>query len=212
MQSRGSSYSIGFTTGLSLVCAIVLTGVSMGLADRQERNRKIDKVSNILAVLRIDPGADASAKEIEEVYEAKVGKSEKDGIVVYTYKGDTSGAPAQAYATMVDGMGLWGPVKGVLALKPDLRTIRGVRFYDHEETPGLGGRISEKEFTGQFEGKSVLSDDGQPGIAIVSAARKNNEVDAITGATLTCKAVQKFVNQDLKVFLRVMRVMRGSDQ
>lgn len=194
-----------FTTGLSLVCALLLTGVSSALAERQARNRRLDEIANILAVLRIDTGADASAKEVEASYEANVSKAEKAGVTIYTYRGVGLSAPAKAYAFAVHGMGLWGPVKGLIAVEPDLETIRGVRFYEHEETPGLGGRIGEREFTHSFAGKCLVSPDGSAGIRIVSGAKGRNEVDAITGATLTCRAVEKFVNEDIKAFLKAMR-------
>ena len=211
MPSRGSTYAVAFTTGLSLVCALLLTGVSVALAGRQARNRTLDEKKNILGVLKVvaEPRA-LPAEEIDAEYETHVVKERKRvddqrSIVVYTFQGSTPSAPAQAYAFVVDGMGLWAPVKGLLAVEPDLKTIRGVSFYHHEETPGLGGRIGERAFTSTFEGKSLLGPDGAPGIEIVARPKQRNQVDAITGATLTCDSVQRFVNDDIRAFLKAMK-------
>ena len=204
MQSRGSQYAIIFTVALSLVCALLLTGFKVALADRQERNKRIDRIKNILSVLKIEIKPGASAKEIETTYQSNVDGSEKDGVTIYTYKGPNG---PQAYAFAVEGMGLWDKVKGLLAVEPDLMTIRGVRFYEHQETPGLGGRISEGAFTKQFEGKSIIGASGAPGIVITKPqmASAANEVDGITGATLTCGGVEKFMRQDIQAFLNVMK-------
>ena len=204
MQSRGSSYAVIFTTVLSLICAVLLTGLSQALAERQERNRSLDEKKNIVDVLGIVKDiAAAPAADIEEAYEKSVQKDEKDGVVLYTYTGADG---PQAYAFVVAGMGLWAPVKGVLAVEPDLETIRGVRFYKHEETPGLGGRIEEAGFTSRFVRKSIVGPNGVGGIRIVPPpAKAINEVDAISGATLTCDAVEKFVTEDILAFLNVMQ-------
>ena len=206
MSSRSSLYTIGFAAALSVACAVLLTGVSALLAERQERNRRLDEIVNILAVLKIDLGPAAAARDIEAAYQANVEAKAKDGVKVYVLKAAQPGGSPRAYAFEVRGMGLWGPVKGLLAVEPDLDTIRGIRFYEQEETPGLGGRIGETEFTQKFEGKRLRSADGAVGLRIVmgAAADDPHAVDAITGATLTCKAVEQFVNEDIRAFLKVM--------
>ena len=65
-------------------------------------------------------------------------------------------------AVPFSGSGVWGPIEGVLALEPDMQTIRGVRFYKQEETPGLGGEIASDWFQAQFKGKTLVSAAGDP--------------------------------------------------
>ena len=103
----------------------------------------------------------------------------------------------QAVAFPFAGPGLWGPIKGFLALEADLRIIRSIAFHEQEETPGLGGEIGADWFKRQFEGKSILSSDGVPGIKITrgDGASEPNEVDGITGATMTCDKVEEMLNQ-----------------
>ncbi len=90
------------------------------------------------------------------------------------------------------GPGLWGPIEGYLALDPDMRTIHGITFYKQEETPGLGGEIGAQWFQQQFVGKTIVGPDGKPGIELVGGGKASgdNEVDAISGATLTSDKVQ----------------------
>jgi Na+-transporting NADH:ubiquinone oxidoreductase subunit C len=77
-----------------------------------------------------------------------------------------------------------------------MRTIRGVTFYEQEETPGLGGEIAADWFRKQFVGKSIVDEAGNPGIIISSGGEPaSNKVDAISGATMTCDKVQAMLNE-----------------
>jgi Na+-transporting NADH:ubiquinone oxidoreductase subunit C len=77
-----------------------------------------------------------------------------------------------------------------------MRTIRGITFYEQEETPGLGGEIDSESFRKQFEGKKIVDETGRAGIVISGGGQKHavNEVDAITGATMTCEKVEAILN------------------
>ena len=94
------------------------------------------------------------------------------------------------------GPGLWGPIYGVLALEPDLRTIRGIRFFKQEETPGLGGEIGADWFQDQFVGKQIASEADVYGFAIVKPGTGEgvNVVDGITGATMTSDRVAVMID------------------
>jgi len=100
------------------------------------------------------------------------------------------------------GAGLWGPVWGYIAYKSDLKTIVGAYFDHASETPGLGGKITEPDFQGQFTGKQVDFSDKAP-FAIVKGgapAGKANAIDAITGATMTSNGVNDAINTWLKAY------------
>lgn len=90
-----------------------------------------------------------------------------------------------------NGSGLWGPIHGVISLAGDLRTIRRILIIHQEETAGLGGRLAERKYLSNFGGKKFM-----PTIEIVNRRRaeKDNEVDGITGATLTSKAFERLIN------------------
>ncbi len=99
------------------------------------------------------------------------------------------------------GSGLWGPIHGIIALGSDLKTIKGITIIHQEETPGLGGRIAEADFLDRFESKEVL-----PRLIIQppGKASRNNEVDGITGATLSCKAFEEILNSEIKKYISVI--------
>ena len=93
-----------------------------------------------------------------------------------------------------------------MAILPDLRTIKGINIVQQEETPGLGGRIAEKDYLAKFKGK-ILS----PGIKImpVGKAVNENEVDGITGATMTSEAFEELVNSQSRKYLSLIKESRG---
>lgn len=104
---------------------------------------------------------------------------------------------ADIYVIPVYGAGLWGPVWGYVAFNSDCTQIVGAYFDHSGETPGLGAKIKdEPSFREQFVGKSVALE-GEKMFAIVkngAASGKNNTVDAIAGATMTCKGLDAAIN------------------
>jgi Na+-transporting NADH:ubiquinone oxidoreductase subunit C len=93
----------------------------------------------------------------------------------------------------VYGNGLWSMMYAFVALETDGRTVKGITYFDHGETPGLGGEIENPNWRVQFVGKKVLDDDGQPALRVMKgAARPGDEfaVDGLSGATLTSNGVQ----------------------
>ena len=94
----------------------------------------------------------------------------------------------------VHGYGLWSTLYGFLALKPDGDEIVGLQFYEHAETPGLGGEIDNPNWRAQWRGKELFGDDGDVEIEIVkSGASGEHEVDGLAGATLTSNGVHNLV-------------------
>ena len=95
----------------------------------------------------------------------------------------------------VRGYGLWGTMKGYLALESDLQTIIGLEFFDHKETPGLGGEIVNPRWKAIWKGKEVYSDAGDVVISVIKGSvDKRNEkakyqVDGLSGATITSNGV-----------------------
>lgn len=98
------------------------------------------------------------------------------------------------------GAGLWGPIWGYLAVAEDGRTFEGAIFDHKSETPGLGAKITEEPFYGQFHGRR-LTDDGHFGVIKGGAKDPVHEVDAISGASITSKAVGTTVNTWVKYYL-----------
>ncbi|QJQ94124.1 MULTISPECIES: Na(+)-translocating NADH-quinone reductase subunit C [Halomonadaceae] len=92
----------------------------------------------------------------------------------------------------IRGQGLWGLMRGFLSLEGDGNTIVGITYYEHGETPGLGGEVDNPRWQAQWPGKVVFSDEDSvtPDIRLVKgAATGESEVDALSGATLTSNGV-----------------------
>ena len=99
----------------------------------------------------------------------------------------------------IRGYGLWSTLHGFLAVKPDLNTVVGLGFYQHAETPGLGGEVDNPKWKGMWPGKTLFDDSGKPIIRIVkggvdpASPDAGHQVDALAGATLTSKGVDRLM-------------------
>jgi len=194
---KGSLYTLGYALIAGTICAAVLTVVGQFTRPYREANEKAEKVRNVLGVLGVPFDKTASADDLNELAKKAVRKEESGGLTMYVYAKPAEPGEVDAVAVEFSGPGLWGPVEGLLALEADRRTIRGISFYKQEETPGLGGEIGSDEFRNQFKGKSILSPGGEPGIRILRGKgtdNKANELDGLTGATMTCTKVQAMLN------------------
>jgi Na+-transporting NADH:ubiquinone oxidoreductase subunit C len=95
----------------------------------------------------------------------------------------------------VYGAGLWSTMFGFLALDADGTTVRGLRFYEHAETPGLGDQIDKPAWRSLWPGKIIFGDGGQSQIEVIrgnvdpAASAAIHQVDGISGATLTGRGV-----------------------
>ena len=116
------------------------------------------------------------------------------------------GENLSGYALVISGPGFWAPIKGVIGIETDARTIIGVSFYEQNETPGLGGEIVKSFFRDQFKGKKIASN-GIPIELRMSAAELNeNSVHMITGATQTSTRLGIFLNKRLAEWRERMKV------
>ena len=204
---KGSAYTICFAAVLGSACALLLTTAAALTKPYIEDNREAEEALNILLALRVPmPEKFSSKQEIidlrdqnVETEESQVLDDKGNPVTVETYIYSPADGKVEGVARRFVGKGLWGYVKGFLALEPDKRTIRGMTIYEQEETPGLGGEIVEPWFRDQFVGKSIVNEAGVPGIAIaVGGEPAPNKVDGISGATMTCDKVQAMLNEAIK--------------
>ena len=98
----------------------------------------------------------------------------------------------------VYGTGLWSTMYGYMAIAGDGTTVRGLRFYEHAETPGLGDQIDDDAWRAKWSGKQVYGPDGVARIEVVrgtaqSGADGSSQIDGISGATLTGRGVTNLV-------------------
>ncbi len=130
---------------------------------------------------------------------------------LYIYTAPDTGA--KRYAIHVSGKGLWSTIKGFMALDGDLSTISGIVFYEHQETPGLGGEVEKPYFQDRFKGKKWITDGVVQPFRITKPGGADNDhaVDGITAATMTCIGVESFLNADYAVYNKYFETLRAQN-
>lgn len=99
----------------------------------------------------------------------------------------------------IRGYGLWSTLYGFMALEGDLNTVAGLGFYQHGETPGLGGEVDNPKWRGLWPGKTLFDDSGKLSVQIVKgnvdpqSPKAEHQVDGLAGATLTSVGVENLV-------------------
>lgn len=118
---------------------------------------------------------------------------------VYAVK-DENGGYSKVIVPM-HGAGLWSTMWAFMAVDLDGNTVKGFKFYDQAETPGLGGEVDNPRWIAQWEGKKLFDDSGNVAMAVVKGgASGDSQVDALSGATLTSNGVQYLVQYWSKQF------------
>ncbi|MEW6088319.1 MAG: FMN-binding protein [bacterium] len=178
-----------FVVILGTVCTFSLVAINGYTAPIVEKNKEIKIKKSLLEAYGISYEK-GNKENIEKIFMENVTVSGNEGKKIYINKDKET-------AFEFAGSGLWGPITGVISFMPDLETIKNIVIIHQEETPGLGGRIGEKAYLDKFKDKKFL-----PDIKIVppGKAQKENEIDGITGATMTVKAFEKLVNKQVEMY------------
>ena len=194
---KGNAYTLFYAAVLGIVCSLVLTFAASFTAPYKKANAEAEEVKNILLALNVPIPAKASSSELLKIYKENVREEKRGDITFYAYT--PANIEDAAIAMRFAGPGLWGPIKGFLALNPKMTKIRGITFYEQEETPGLGGEIATPSFRDKFVGLSIRDRAGKPGIIIKSGGEPApNKIDGISGATMTCDKVQQMLNAAIR--------------
>lgn len=197
------------------------------LVDKNNAEVPLDSVTDQLKTIgyKDEQFASMEAFEVVATFQSKLdllakraGKTKAEfdpGYKLIFLQKDEAGEIA-AYIIPVEGYGLWDMVYAYLALEPDLATVKDVVFYDHKETPGLGGEISTKAFTDQWKGKKILDEEGNlVSIHVVKGGADPDDphgVDGISGGTITGDSVTKFLEADLERYNAYFKTIRGGGE
>ncbi len=193
---EGNGYTLIYATIIVVVAALLLAVVSSALKPRQEANIALDTQKQILySVLG---------------QEAVLAETDPAALYVSIIKKDSTAEGKEYFIATIDGAtkyiipmtgnGLWGGIWGYLALDDDKNTIFGAFFNHSGETPGLGAEIIQPAFQEQFKGKHILRDGKVAGLGIEKVGQTADgmeQVDAISGATITCQGVEDMINNTL---------------
>lgn len=255
MQRNGVPYILGFCVGVCLICAVVVSSSAVGLKERQDTNKVLDRQKKVLTVAGLlQEGEAASAERIQSMFakrikpvivDLKTGqenaeatknagafdqqKAQKDpassieapknraGVrrvpnqaLVYQVSNndignDGAGFELNQYIFPIEGKGLWSTLYGFLAVAPDGNTVKGITFYEHGETPGLGGEVDNPNWKSKWPNRMIFGPAGssvatwsdakikvKKGIA-GSPEEDPYQVDGLSGATITANGVTYLV-------------------
>ena len=188
---KRSLFTIFFMFAVTLVFIAVLSLIYVLTQDTIRLNESLVVKRAVLYVAGLEvpqTGIEADALYQEHVKEVK----DDEGKILYYEILSPAQEERQSYVVPVLGAGLWGEIESVVGVEKDLKTLTGIEFIKQNETPGLGGRITESWFKEQFRGKrwplSVVPEGDPAG---------DQEFQAITGATNTTNAVRDILNSRL---------------
>ncbi len=224
---------------LCLVCSTIVSFASVGLRNRQNENRALDKKKNVLLAAGLLEGA--STRKVSEVFAERIEtriidletgadvtkeydkpdefdpaplliyrehrvdipadqdlaqiKQRELRAPVYVIKTSATDNTPLGYVFPVRGKGLWSTLRGFLAMDAGMKNSIGITFYEHAETPGLGAEIEADYFRNAWKGAKIFDDKGQIVIEITKARVEgaNNQIDSLSGATITSEGVEKLV-------------------
>ena len=138
---------------------------------------------------------DTSDKLSADEDKAKISRREHFAVI---YLVEDDAGETDKIILPVHGYGLWSTLYGFVALEADANTVAGLGFFEHGETPGLGGEVDNPRWKSQWPGKRVYRD-GEVAIGLVKGSVDPNnpnadyQVDGLSGATLTANGVTNLV-------------------
>ena len=243
-MQHSKPYSIGFILIITALFGLLLALAASALRERQQFNEEVNVKRNILmAVGVLDRDREMELDEIDAMYQESVQSFAVDpeGTIVEGVSGEsldlevvlqdpdtsqhrypvfvaTDAGGSTVYAIPVFGKGLWSTLYGYLALEADLETVRGMTFYAHGETPGLGAEIEQAWFQDNFVGKKIYDAGALRTIRVVKGTVENRiqdpgerdyYVDGISGATITGRGVSNLLETKVALYEPFFRRIRA---
>lgn len=140
-----------------------------------------------------DPSRSIALNETQDI--AKIGRRENYSVVYFVVED----AQIKTIILPVKGYGLWSTLYGFIALKADANTVESIVFYQHAETPGLGGEVDNPKWRALWANKEIYGADAKVALRVIkghvdtAAPTAKHQVDGLAGATLTSKGVDNLV-------------------
>ena len=220
---HSNSYTIIFTSIVTIILGFFLSVLAGSLGATQKANIDNDIKKNILVSLGYKPANNNlwTSDYIQEVFDNNIdafvmdknGKRTLEDPRSIDTENDIENLPIyvnriegqiDGYSIPISCKGLWSTLLGYFAIEPEGSTAKGITFYSHKETPGLGGEVDKEWFQHNFIGKKFINDNGElVGIKVKKGKADPNspyEVDGISGATVTSKGLEIFLLDDLRKY------------
>ena len=229
MNTDSNKHTYLFAAIMVITVAFVLSFTSESLKELKVDNIKKEKMQNILFAAGINVSRDESEELYTQYIIEELSLTNNGDIdnsvsafninLALEIKKDINNQRFPLYVANIDdnryyiiplrGNGLWNAIWGYIALKEDVNTIKGVSFGHQAETAGLGAEITEDWFTNSFVDEKILNDSGDfVGVYVTktnndpeNTDKNDNEVDAISGATITGDGVADMIKERLENYL-----------
>ena len=180
-------------TTVALISGTALALAYSALLPRIERNRQI-ALENSLGALFQD--VSVLAFELIDSEGPQIYKASSDGSLI-------------GYAVRIVTTGYGGEIHLLVGLSPELERVTGMEVVELVETPGLGANIDSSAFKQQFQG--LQPDRDIRYVKNSTASTDENEIEAISGATISTKAVVNGVNKSLDAAIQVITRQAGTE-
>jgi len=242
MSKETTSKTVAVAIGVCLVCSVLVSSAAVSLKGKQDENKKLDRLKNILVVgdlysaradigkifrenivpliIELESGSVVPEERFDSLLNTddfdliQVANSSRYGRAIPAAK-DIAGIKRQPKYMIVYkvvkngtvekiilpiyGKGVWSTMFGFIALGGDLKTVEGFSFYDHGETPGLGGEVDNPRWKQSWVGKKAFDKEGNVAIRILKGTvdpdnpKAKYQIDGISGASLTFRGVNNLV-------------------
>lgn len=184
---------------LIVVLLALLLGIILGFVNEQTKhqiaiNYNYEKQKSVLYTFNIDT-EDLSKEAVFTIFNEQLNEHRLQGIHYYTHHINNE---IIGYAFPFSAKGLWGGISGYLALNHDATELLGLVFVDHEETPGLGGRIDELWFKEQFRGLDITGEED-------FIQFNSDGLSSISGATMTVDSIAVILNNNIQVMKKIIK-------
>ena len=193
MRRGGVFYTVLITFVVSFVFIAVLAVANSSVKKKIEENRELVLRRTVLNAMGFSV---SGTEEDYETYEKGITEKERESTQLFSAEVDGESIEGILFT----GSGLWGTITGVISVNSDVTRVIGLDIADHNETPGLGGRIDEAWFKEQFNGEIIRENRirfQRGGTGRGDPDHENSAVDAITGATRTSQALEAILERYL---------------
>ena len=204
-------YGIFYTFVVSAIFVALLAFLNAATRNRIIENEEIRlQTSILLAMGMLHPDDMPQRDMISSIFSESIRTIEYSDGSIYLKENDQD----RVIAFLVSSPGLWGTITAVVAVNESYERLVGIEFYEHSETPGLGGRIDGLDFKNQFRGL-LISEDPSARISVVrfeeDASKERSSIAAITGATRTSESIQELINRAINNILPEIAEVLGDN-
>jgi len=219
MNLRHPAYVIGFMVLSAALFGAAVVSLRLATQPILARNEGLLRQKALVTVFGLGDPDTLSRKQLDALVAARIDETQKvrdpetgwEAPLIRAYADDQHNQ-LLGYAFRFRGLGFWAAIEGLLAVTADRQKTLGLVILSHNETPGLGARIAEPIFTANFAHGLNITPGGPGGKILVltttppekGSPSYGRDLNAITGATQTCFAMERILNDTLACFQRAM--------